>query len=103
MLTNIINRTIVNYVLVALGSFLVAKGWVPIEFWDLFRSGAEEAILIAVGGGGVVAIIVGAARGIAESKKDKVVINGQRVELPGNVAGTMTARSAADRLVGRIG
>jgi hypothetical protein len=102
MLSNLINRTIVNYVLVAIGTFLVSKGWVPIEFWDIFRSGAEEAILIAAGGGGVVAIIIGAARGIAESKKDKVVINGQRVELPGNVSGTMTAKTAADCLVGRL-
>lgn len=99
MIKNIINRTIVNYILVAIGTFLVSKSWIPADLWDVFSSGAEEVILVIAGGGGLAAAVIGAARGIIESQKDKVVINGERAELPANVS--MSAKTAADRLVGR--
>lgn len=82
MFKNLINRTIVNYILVTVGALLVGKLGIPGDLWEIARGAIEEGILAFVGGGGVVAIIVGAANGIIESQKSKIVLDGQRVEVP---------------------
>lgn len=93
MFKNLINRTIINYILVTVGALLVGKLGIPGDLWEIARGALEEAILVAVGGGGIAAIIVGAANGITESQKDKIVVSGQRVEVP-KPGETVTAKEA---------
>ena len=81
------------------------------ELWDLIDGPVAEGILIILGGGGVAAAATGAWNGIKEAAKDKIVIDGKRLELPatGPVAGTKAevakakeiVNEAGDRLVGR--
>jgi len=102
MVKNIFNSTIVNYVLVIIGTFLVSKGFITVDLWEVFRGALEQGILVGVSGGGLVAIIVGAARGIVESQKSKVSIGGERITLPTAVTENMTAKDAKDILIGRV-
>lgn len=99
---NLVTATNIQYLLTFIGGILVAKGWIPIEIWDFVSSGLDDLILVLVGGGGVVAAAYAWVRGVRESAKDKVVLNGQRVELPPVVAGTISPSTAKDILIGKV-
>lgn len=99
---NLITATNIRYLLTFIGGILVAKGWIPAEIWDYFSGGLDDAILILVGGGGLAAAVVSWIQGVRESAKDKVVLNGQRTELPPTVSNNMSAANAKDILVGRV-
>lgn len=111
MLKNLLNRTIINYVLVTLGTLAVSKGLIPGDIWEVARGGIEEALVIGLSGGGVIAIAVGAARGILDASKDKVVVDGQVAVLPKpgerlapmeTIAAKQAVDKAGDRLVGKV-
>lgn len=99
---NLVTATNIQYLLTFLGGILVAKGWIPLEIWDFVSSGLDDFILVLVGGGGLVAALYGWVKGVRESAKSKVVLNGQRVELPAVIADNMSANNAKDILIGRV-